>query len=137
VSDPHAHYGLTAVFADVNHDGKLDLMVANDSTPNYLYLNKGNGVFEDASYVSGYALNENRRETASMGIAVGDYSQQRRARSLQHGLLRFTALRRGAQPVRAIDPTETGTDRLLFSPRALGFGRWRSYSRLPGTSVSF
>jgi hypothetical protein len=48
-------------------------MVANDSTPNYLYLNKGDGTFEDASYASGYALNEDGRETASMGIAVGDY----------------------------------------------------------------
>jgi hypothetical protein len=73
VSDPSAYYGLTAVFADLNNDGKLDLVVANDSTPNYLYLNKGNGTFEDASYVSGYALNESGHETASMGIAVGDY----------------------------------------------------------------
>jgi hypothetical protein len=73
VSDPGAYYGLTAVFADVNNDGKPDLIVANDSTPNYLYINKGDGKFEDASYASGYALNENGRETASMGIAVGDY----------------------------------------------------------------
>src|SRR3984893_169946 len=73
VSDPNAYYGLAAVFADINNDGKPDLMVADDSTPNYLYLNKGDGTFEDASYASGYALNENGRETASMGIAVGDY----------------------------------------------------------------
>jgi hypothetical protein len=73
VSDANAYYGLTAVFADLNNDGKLDLVVADDSTPNYLYLNKGDGTFEDASYVSGYALNENGRETASMGIAIGDY----------------------------------------------------------------
>ncbi len=73
VSDPHEYYGLGTVFADVNNDGKVDLMVANDSCPNYLYLNKGDGTFEDASYASGYALNENGRETASMGIAVGDY----------------------------------------------------------------
>jgi enediyne biosynthesis protein E4 len=72
VSDPGAYYGLTAVFADVNNDSKPDLIVANDSTPNYLYVNKGGGTFEDASYASGYALNENGRETASMGIAVGD-----------------------------------------------------------------
>jgi hypothetical protein len=72
VSDPKAYYGLTAVFADLNSDGRVDLAVANDSTPNYLYLNKGDGTFEDASYASGYALNENGRETASMGIAVGD-----------------------------------------------------------------
>jgi enediyne biosynthesis protein E4 len=58
--------------SDVNNDGKVDLMVANDSCPNHLYVNKGNGTFEDASYASGYALNENGRETASMGIGVGD-----------------------------------------------------------------
>jgi hypothetical protein len=73
VGDSNRYYGLTAVFADVNNDGKVDLIVANDSTPNYLYINKGNGTFEDASYASGYALNENGNETASMGIAVGDY----------------------------------------------------------------
>ena len=73
VADANNYYGLTAVFVDVNNDGKVDLAVANDSTPNYLYINKGNGTFEDASYASGYALNENGRETASMGIAVGDY----------------------------------------------------------------
>ncbi len=73
VADAKRYYGLTAVFADVNNDGKVDLMVANDSTPNFLYINKGNGTFEDASYASGYALNENGNETASMGIAVGDY----------------------------------------------------------------
>jgi hypothetical protein len=73
VSDPNGYYGLASVFVDLNNDGKVDLAVADDSTPNYLYLNKGNGTFEDASYVSGYALNENGRETASMGIAVGDY----------------------------------------------------------------
>jgi enediyne biosynthesis protein E4 len=73
VADKDAYYGLAAVFADLNNDGKVDLVVANDSTPNYLYINKGNGTFEDASYASGYALNENGKETASMGIAVGDY----------------------------------------------------------------
>jgi hypothetical protein len=73
VNDPNGYYGLSSAFVDLNNDGKLDIIVANDSTPNYLYLNKGNGTFEDASYVSGYALNENGRETASMGIAIGDY----------------------------------------------------------------
>ena len=73
VEDPHGYYGLASVFADVNNDGKADLVVANDSTPNFLYLNKGDGTFEDVSYASGFALNENGRETASMGIAIGDY----------------------------------------------------------------
>jgi enediyne biosynthesis protein E4 len=73
VSDKNGYYGLASVFVDVNNDGKPDLLVANDSTPNYLYINKGDGTFEDDSYASGYALNESGRETASMGIAVGDY----------------------------------------------------------------
>ena len=73
VADKAGYYGLGALFVDINNDGKTDLLVGNDSTPNYLYLNKGDGSFEDVSYASGYALNEAGRETASMGIAVGDY----------------------------------------------------------------
>ena len=73
VADKPGYYGLGAVFADVNNDGRPDLLVGNDSTPNYLYLNKGDGTFEDVSYSSGFALNSAGRETASMGLAVGDY----------------------------------------------------------------
>ena len=73
VADKSGYYGLTSVFVDVDNDGKPDLLVGDDSTPNYLYHNKGDGTFEDISYASGYALNENGRETATMGIAVGDY----------------------------------------------------------------
>jgi hypothetical protein len=73
VGDKPGYYGLSSVFIDVNNDGKVDLLVANDSTPNYLYINKGDGTFDDQSYPSGYALNKEGRETASMGIAVGDY----------------------------------------------------------------
>ena len=73
VDNPNGYYGLGALFADVNNDGKPDLLVANDSTPNYLYINKGDGAFEDDSYESGYALNADGREVANMGIAAGDY----------------------------------------------------------------
>jgi enediyne biosynthesis protein E4 len=73
VADEKGYYGFGAAFCDIDDDGKLDLIVANDSTPKYLYLNKGGGVFEDASFVSGFALNEDGREQAAMGLAVGDY----------------------------------------------------------------
>ncbi len=74
VSDHSTYYGLASLFIDVNNDGRVDLLVADDSTPNYLYINNGNGTFEDASFASGYALNESGRETASMGIAAGDFT---------------------------------------------------------------
>lgn len=73
VSDPNRFYGFTAIFVDVNNDGKVDLLVANDSQRNYLYINKGDGTFDDQSYVSGFAFNFDGREIASMGLAVGDY----------------------------------------------------------------
>jgi enediyne biosynthesis protein E4 len=78
VADTPAYYGLSSLFVDVNNDGKVDLLVADDSTPNYLYTNKGDGTFEDDSYSSGYALNEAGRETASMGIAAGDFENNGR-----------------------------------------------------------
>ena len=78
VSDPHGYYGLASVFIDADDDGWVDLLVANDSTPNFFYRNRHNGTFEDMSYVSGLALTEEGREQASMGIAVGDYNRDGR-----------------------------------------------------------
>jgi hypothetical protein len=75
VSDPRGYYGLASVFVDVDDDGWLDLLVANDSVPKYLYRNKHDGTFEDFSYLSGFALNDEGREQAAMGIAVGDYNR--------------------------------------------------------------
>ena len=73
VEDKDRYYGFTAIFVDINGDGKPDLVVGNDSEPNYLYINKGDGTFDDQSYVSGFALNKDGREIASMGITAGDY----------------------------------------------------------------
>uniref|UniRef100_E6QLN0 ASPIC/UnbV n=1 Tax=mine drainage metagenome TaxID=410659 RepID=E6QLN0_9ZZZZ len=72
VNDSGGYYGFTAIFADIENNGRQDLLVANDSTPNYLYHNKGDGTFEDQSYISGFAVNKDGREIASMGLAVGD-----------------------------------------------------------------
>jgi hypothetical protein len=74
VSDPGRYYGFSSVFVDVNDDGYPDLLVINDSTPKQLYLNKHDGTFEEIGYQSGIALNENGREQAGMGVAVGDYN---------------------------------------------------------------
>jgi enediyne biosynthesis protein E4 len=78
VADAAGFYGLGVAFLDYDDDGRLDLFVANDSTPNYLYRNRGDGTFEDASYASGTALNEAGQEQAHMGVAVGDYDNDGR-----------------------------------------------------------
>jgi hypothetical protein len=75
VSDPLGAYGFQGVFVDVDDDGWVDLVVANDSVPNFLYRNKHDGTFEDVSLISGFALTEEGRAQASMGIAVGDYNR--------------------------------------------------------------
>jgi enediyne biosynthesis protein E4 len=75
VSDPQLRYGFASVFVDLDDDGWPDLAVANDSSTNYLYRNRRDGTFEDVSYASGFALSEEGRAQASMGIAVGDYNR--------------------------------------------------------------
>ena len=75
VSDPAGLYGLASVFVDVDDDGWLDLAVANDSVPNYLYRNRHDGTFEDIGLASGFALADDGHAQASMGIGVGDYNR--------------------------------------------------------------
>jgi enediyne biosynthesis protein E4 len=72
VSDPEKYYGFSSAFVHIDDDALLDLLVVNDSTPKQLYINKGNGTFEEVGYPSGIALNENGREQAGMGLAIGD-----------------------------------------------------------------
>lgn len=78
VSDPLGLYGIGVAFFDFDDDGWLDLFVANDSCPNYLYRNRGDGTFEDVSYGSGAAFNEAGQSQAYMGVAVGDYDNDGR-----------------------------------------------------------
>jgi hypothetical protein len=73
VDDAKRFYGLTAVWSDFANDGKLDLFVANDGEPNYLYKNNGDGTFKEVGYESGVALSEDGAEHANMGVALGDY----------------------------------------------------------------
>jgi hypothetical protein len=73
VDDPHGYYGLGAVWSDFNEDGRLDLFVANDSTPNFLYRNDGKGHFAEVGFLAGTAVSQDGSEQAGMGVALGDY----------------------------------------------------------------
>lgn len=74
VDDPRGYYGLGVIWSDFDDDGRPDLFVADDSTPNYLYRNIGKGHFEDISYMSGTAVSKDGGEMAGMGVAVCDYN---------------------------------------------------------------
>lgn len=63
---------LGVAMLDVNQDGWLDLFVANDTQPNKLYRNQGNGTFREVALEAGVALNRDGRARAGMGVAAGD-----------------------------------------------------------------
>jgi len=73
VSDPNGYYGLGVTCSDFDEDGFVDIFVANDSTPNFLYHNNGDGTFKDIAFISGTAVNESGSEQGCMGITLGDY----------------------------------------------------------------
>jgi enediyne biosynthesis protein E4 len=65
-------YSMGALAADLDGDGDLDLYVANDSTANRLYLNRGDGTFEEVGAMSGAAYSADGKAQGSMGVAAGD-----------------------------------------------------------------
>jgi hypothetical protein len=66
--------GLGLAIADYDHDGHIDLFVANDSMPEFLYRNKGNGTFEEVGLASGVAVDIDGRTYAGMGVDFADYN---------------------------------------------------------------
>lgn len=78
VSDPDGYYGLGVICSDFDGDGLVDIFVANDSTPNFLYHNNGDGTFKEVGFPAGVAVNENGSEQGSMGVTLGDYDHDGR-----------------------------------------------------------
>ncbi len=72
VSDPTCK-SLGVALLDYNGDGRMDLFVANDTEPNRLYKNNGNGTFTDEAVPAGVAFSEAGTARAGMGVDAGDY----------------------------------------------------------------
>ena len=64
--------GMGVVLADFNNDGWPDIAIANDTWPNFLFINKHDDTFQDVSFVSGLAASEDGRYEAGMGIDAAD-----------------------------------------------------------------
>ncbi len=73
LADPARAYGFGVVATDFDDDGFVDLFVANDSNPNFLYRNLGTKRFESVGLLAGVAVNSEARAQAGMGADAGDY----------------------------------------------------------------
>src|SRR5467141_1088602 len=78
VHDDIGYYGLGVMWVDYDDDGWPDLLVANDSVPNYLYHNNRNGTFTDMGMLTGVALSGDGLELGNMGVDWGDYDHSGR-----------------------------------------------------------
>jgi hypothetical protein len=78
VHDEIGYYGLGVMWVDYDDDGWPDLLVANDSVPNYLYHNNHNGTFTDVGMLTGVALSGEGMELGNMGVDWGDYNHSGR-----------------------------------------------------------
>ncbi len=65
--------GMGVGIADFDRNGAMDVFVSNDTVQNLLYLNQGNGAFEEAALMYGVAFNSNAATVSGMGCDVKDY----------------------------------------------------------------
>jgi enediyne biosynthesis protein E4 len=63
------------VATDIDNDGRMDLFVANDTMPNFLFANRGKGKFEEIGIDAGVAYDEGGRPRSGMGVDSADYDQ--------------------------------------------------------------
>ena len=78
VHDEIGYYGLGVIWADYDDDGWPDLLVANDSVPNYLYHNNHDGTFTEDGMLTGLALSGEGMELGNMGVDFGDFDHSGR-----------------------------------------------------------
>jgi hypothetical protein len=73
ITETQGHYCFSVSPFDYDDDGWPDIYIACDSTPSILYHNQKDGTFKDVGLIAGAAYNEDGREQAGMGVAIGDY----------------------------------------------------------------
>jgi hypothetical protein len=117
VEDAQGQFGLTAIWNDFNDDGRIDLLVANDGEPTFLYQNNGNGRFSEIAYDAGVAVDQNGNAQASMGIALGDHNHSGRfSIAVTHFNEEYTALFRNDGDMKFTDVSYSSGIALSTTP---------------------
>ena len=65
--------GMSVAFADYDQDGFVDVLVTNDTVPNFLFHNRGEGTFEERALIAGVGLSDDGQAISSMGVDFRDY----------------------------------------------------------------
>ncbi len=68
----HIGKGMGVAFADYNQDGLMDVFLANDTVPSFLFRNEGHGRFREVAMEAGVAFNDDGRAISSMGVDFRD-----------------------------------------------------------------
>jgi len=69
----HTGKGMSVAFGDFDRDGRVDIFVTNDTVPNYLFHNNGDGTFSDIALLAGVSVPDTGRPVSAMGADVQDY----------------------------------------------------------------
>jgi hypothetical protein len=69
----HIGKGMSAAFADYDHDGRVDVFITNDTVPNFLFRNNGDGTFQETALLAGVSVPAAGRPVSSMGTDFQDY----------------------------------------------------------------
>ena len=69
----HVGKGMSVAFADFDHDGRLDMFITNDTIPNFLFRNNGDGTFAETALIAGVSVTDSGRPISSMGTDFQDY----------------------------------------------------------------
>jgi enediyne biosynthesis protein E4 len=121
----HLGKGMGIAVADYDGDGLLDIFVANDSVPNFLFHNLGHGKFEEVGFLSGVALNDNGKPVAGMGADFRDVDNDGRPDLMLTAMINDTYpffRNTGKSPVFEDDTSSSGLALLTRTLTGWGIG---------------
>jgi len=137
VHDDIGYYGLGVMWVDYDDDGWPDLLVANDSVPNYLYHNNHNGTFTEMGMLTGVALSGEGMELGNSGRRLGRLRPQWPPQLFRHALRgAANSLYRNMGPQGFDDVSWTSNVGQPSYPYVVGAPLFSIWTTTPGSTFS-